>query len=87
MRFAGNFITVIGALTLFLTIAGILFSEPLVDLFANGYDEQTAELSVNLTRLMFPTIFFTGIAYSFVGILQTFDEFNIRPSSAFCQTL
>ena len=77
MRFAGNFITVIGALTLFLTIAGILFSEPLVDLFANGYDEQTAELSVNLTRLMFPTIFFTGIAYSFVGILQTFDEFNI----------
>ncbi len=77
MRFAGNFITVIGLLTLFLTIAGILFSEPLVDLFAEGYDEETAELSVNLTRLMFPTIFFTGIAYSFVGILQSFDEFNI----------
>lgn len=77
MRFAGNFITVIGALTLLLTIVGILLSVPLVDLFAKGYDEQTAALSVQLTRIMFPTIFFTGIAYSFVGILQSFDEFNI----------
>lgn len=77
MRFAGNFITVIGALTLLLTIVGILFSGPLVDLFANGYDAETAALSVKLTRIMFPTIFFTGIAYSFVGILQSFDEFNI----------
>ena len=77
IRFAGNFITVIGALTLILTIVGIIFSGGLVDLFAKGYDAQTAALSVNLTRIMFPTIFFTGIAYSFVGILQSFDEFNI----------
>ena len=77
LRFAGNFITVIAALTLFLTVVGILFSDPLVDLFAKGYDEETAMLSVKLTRIMFPTIFFTGIAYSFVGILQSFDEFNI----------
>lgn len=77
MRFAGNFITVIGLLTLVLAGAGIIFSGPLVDLFANGYDAETASLSVSLTRMMFPTIFFTGIAYSFVGILQSFDEFNI----------
>ena len=77
LRFAGNFITIIALMTLFLTVVGILFSEPLVDLFANGYDEETAALSVKLTRIMFPTIFFTGIAYSFVGILQSFDEFNI----------
>ena len=77
LRFAGNFITVIGLLTLALTLVGILFSGPLVDLFANGYDLETAALSVKLTRIMFPTIFFTGIAYSFVGILQSFDEFNI----------
>ena len=77
LRFAGNFITVIGILTLVLTAAGMVFSGQLVDLFANGYDEETAALSVRLTRLMFPTIFFTGIAYSFVGIPQSFDEFNI----------
>ena len=77
IRFAGNFITVIGALTLLLSVVGIVFSGPLVDLFASGYDAETASLSIRLTRMMFPTIFFTGIAYSFVGILQSFDEFNI----------
>lgn len=77
LRFAGNFITVIGLLTLILTAAGIFFSGQLVSLFAQGYDAETAALSVRLTRMMFPTIFFTGIAYSFVGILQSFDEFNI----------
>lgn len=77
IRFAGNFITVMGALTLILTVVGIICSDGLVELFAKGYDAETTALSVNLTRIMFPTIFFTGIAYSFVGILQSFDEFNV----------
>ncbi len=76
-RFAGNFITVIGFLTLLMTAAGILFSGQLVELFAAGYDAETASLSTRLTCIMFPTVFFTGIAYSFVGILQSYDEFNI----------
>lgn len=77
IKFAGNFITVMGALTLILTLAGIAGSGPLVHLFAEGYNAETTALSINLTRIMFPTIFFTGIAYSFVGVLQSFEEFNI----------
>ncbi|MBR2779444.1 MAG: murein biosynthesis integral membrane protein MurJ [Firmicutes bacterium] len=76
-RFAGNFITVMGLLTLLMTAAGIILADPLVTLFAQGYDTETASLCADLTRIMFPTIFFTGVAYAFVGLLQSFDEFNI----------
>ncbi|SHH92172.1 putative peptidoglycan lipid II flippase [Sporobacter termitidis DSM 10068] len=77
LDFSGNFITVISFLSLLLTVLGIVFTGPLVSLFAPGYDAQTAALCVSLTRVMFPTVLFTGIAYCFVGILQSFDEFNI----------
>ncbi len=76
-RFAGNFITVIGFLTLILSAAGILFADQMVTLFAPDYDAETASLCASLTRIVFPTAFFTGIAYSFVGILQASGEFNV----------
>ena len=75
--FAGNFISVMALITLALTVLGAVFAEPLVSLFADGYDAETTALCVKLTRIMFPTVLFTGIAYSFVGILQSLDEFNI----------
>lgn len=77
MRFAGTFLTVMAALTAVLSVAGMGFAGPLVELFADGYDESTARLAVRLTQIMFPTVLFTGVAFSFVGILQSLDEFNI----------
>ena len=76
-RFAGTFLTVMTLLTAVLTAIGMGFSDALVTLFADGYDQETAQLAVSLTRIMFPTVLFTGVAFSFVGILQSLDEFNI----------
>ena len=59
-RFGGNFLSVMTLLTALLTGLGILFAEPLVTLFADGYDAQTAALAASLTRVMFPTVLFTG---------------------------
>ncbi len=75
--FSGNFITVIGLVSVVLTGLGMMFSGGLTSLFAGGFDSETARLCSELTRIMFPTVFFTGIAYSFVGILQSLDEFNL----------
>ena len=66
-----------GLLSAVLSVLGILFAGPLVSLFADGYDAQTAELAVSLTRVMFPTVLFTGVAFSFVGVLQSLGEFNV----------
>ncbi|MGE4483473.1 MAG: murein biosynthesis integral membrane protein MurJ [Oscillospiraceae bacterium] len=75
--FAGNFITVMGFLSLILTALGMAFAPQLTAFFADGYDAPTAALCTSLTRLMFPTVLFTGIAYCFVGIIQSMDEFNL----------
>ena len=75
--FSGNFITVVGLFSLILTALGIIFASPLVRLFADGYDAETTALCVSLTRMLFPTVLLTGIAFSFVGILQSLDEFNV----------
>lgn len=77
MDFAGNFITVMGLLCALLTGLGIIFAPQLTAFFADGYDAQTAELCTKLTRIMMPTILFTGVTFSFVGILQSLGEFNI----------
>jgi len=75
--FSRAFLTVMGLLTAVLSLVGIACSGALVELFADGYDPQTAALATQLTQIMFPTVFFTGIAFSFVGILQSLDEFKI----------
>ena len=76
-RFGGNFLSVMALLTAVLTVLGMVFAQPLVTLFADGYDAETAALAASLTRTMFPTVLFTGVAFSFVGILQSMDRFNV----------
>ena len=75
--FSSRFLTVIILLSTALCALGMAFTEPMVMLFANGYDAETAALAAELTQIMFPTVIFTGIAFSFVGILQSLDEFKI----------
>ena len=77
MDFAGNFITVMGLLCALLTALGMVFAPQLTAFFADGYDAQTAQLCAHLTRVMMPTVLFTGVAFSFVGILQSLGEFNV----------
>lgn len=75
-RFAGNFITIMALLTAALTVLGMLFPQPLVDLFADYEDPATTALAVSLTRVMFPTVLFSGVAFSLVGVLQAQDHFT-----------
>ena len=75
-RFAGSFLTIIALLTGALTLAGMAFPRPMVALFADYSDPQTTALAVSLTRVMFPTVLFSGVAFSLVGILQAQDHFT-----------
>ena len=75
--FANKFITMIIMATVIISLFGILFAEQLVSFMAPNFDAATHELSVKLTTIMFPMIIFTGIAFSFVGILQSYGEYNI----------
>ena len=76
LRFAGSFLTVVALLTGALTLVGMAFPGPFVALFADYADPYTRELAVSLTRVMFPTVLFSGIAFSLVGVLQAQDHFT-----------
>ncbi len=75
-RFAGSFLTVMALLTGGLTALGMLCPGPLVALFADYADPSTTGLAVSLTRVMFPTVFFSGVAFCLVGVLQALDHFT-----------
>lgn len=72
-----SFFTLMGLLTLALSGVGIVFAPQLTTLFAEGFDAETASLCTRLLCILFPTVFFTGIAFSMVGVLQSLGEFNV----------
>ncbi len=74
--FAGNFINIVGVIATFISIIGIIFAPYIVKAFTQFSDE-TYGLTVELVRITFPMIIFTALAFSFVGFLQSYGEFNI----------
>ena len=64
-------------LTLALSGVGMVLAEPLAAFQAEGFDGATLSLCASLLRILFPTVAFTGIAFSMVGVLQSLGEFNI----------
>ena len=77
MRYAASYVNLIFLLTSILTVAGVVFASPLVDLLAPDLAPEVKGLAVELTRIMFPMVICTGLAFSFVGILQSMGEFRI----------
>lgn len=77
MKFANKFVTMILMITVIISLLGIIFADPLVNIIAPNYTGEKHDLTVQLTSVMFPMIIFTGLAFSFVGLLQSFGEYNI----------
>ncbi len=76
-RFAGKFITLILFTAAVIAALGMIFSNGLISLLAPGFTGEKHELAARLSAIMFPMIIFTGLAFSFVGVLQSYGEFNI----------
>jgi putative peptidoglycan lipid II flippase len=60
-----------------LTALFILLAEPLMSLFAPGFDDDPAlaDLTVNLARLMFPIVVLLALSGLVVGMLNSFEHF------------
>lgn len=77
MRYAASYVNLILLISAVLTAVGVAFASPLVDLLAPDLAPEIKGLAVELTRILFPMVICTGLAYSFVGILQSMGEFRI----------
>ena len=77
LDFARSYVNLILVITLIIAVFGIAFASPLTEFMAPELDAATHILAVKLTRILFPMIVFTGLAFSFVGYLQSMGEYNI----------
>jgi putative peptidoglycan lipid II flippase len=57
----------------------ILFAEPIMSLFAPGFDDQPAlrDLTVGLAQLMFPIVLLLALSGLIVGMLNSFEHFSV----------
>src|SRR5690606_34241554 len=59
-----------GALLIATTLLGIFAAPALVSLYAGGYDAERTDLTVSLTRIVFPYILLMGLAALAAGALN-----------------
>jgi putative peptidoglycan lipid II flippase len=66
-----------------ITLLGVLGSEWIVKLIASGFHDTPGkiELTVHLTRILFPFIFFVSLAAVYMGLLNSLGSFGL-PASA-----
>ncbi len=71
--------SILFCLLLSIVILGVIFANYIVFAMSSGFqgDETTQNLSVNLTKLMFPYILFISISALISGIQNTFSEFKL----------
>jgi putative peptidoglycan lipid II flippase len=57
----------------------VLFAEPIMSLFAPGFDDDPAlaELTVGLAQLMFPIVILLALSGLIVGMLNSFEHFSV----------
>ncbi len=83
IRFANNLLAVMTMVLTLIVVVGILFSPQLLSVIAVGFtdDPQKFELTVLLTRLLFPYLLFVSLAAIVMGILNTMHHFAAPAAS------
>jgi len=76
-HFADSFINIVLLATVFFSILGVLFAPGIISVFSPNLNTDVKTLAIELLRIMFPMIIFVGLAFTFVGLLQSMGEFKI----------
>ncbi|MDX9834489.1 MAG: murein biosynthesis integral membrane protein MurJ [Desulfobulbus sp.] len=83
-QLAGNVLVFFSLLISGLTLAGLYWAEPLVNLLAPDFSlvSGKTELTVKLTRIMFPFLLFVSLAAVVMGVLNTRGRFFVPAMSS-----
>lgn len=76
-RYTNNLINIILFITAGVFILGIIFTEPIVKMFATGFEGTTLQLAVDFTKISLIGMFFTGLISIFSGFLQIKENYLI----------
>lgn len=69
-RFTNNLINILIVICTVIILAGLLFTDQIIKIFASGFEGGTFALTVQFTKISLMAIYFTGIVSIFSGYLQ-----------------
>lgn len=69
-KFTNNLISVVLLFSALIFVGCMLFTEPIVQIFAYGFQGATLSLAVTFTKITLASMFFSGIVFIFSGYLQ-----------------
>ncbi len=82
-KFTNNLVNIFLCLCTIIIIFGLTFTEPLVKMFAKGFEGETLALSIQFTKLSMLSIYFTGLVYIFSEYLRLKGNYILPASIGF----
>ncbi len=76
-RLASTLIFVVALILTLITVLFILLAPLVIPLFAPGFEGGLLDLTVSLSRLIFPILILLGISGLVVGVLNSYERFGI----------
>lgn len=77
LNFINNTFNIVIIICIVLAILGFVFTEPLVKVFAMGFEGQTLKIAIDFTRIAIIGIVFTGLSYVMTAYLQIKNNFTV----------
>lgn len=76
-RYTNNLVNILLVLCTILFVFGLIFTVPIVKLFASGFEGETLEMAISFTRVTLVGMYFTGLISVFNGFLQIKGNYAI----------
>lgn len=77
LKFTNNVLNIVIILCLIVSLIGVIFTVPIVKLFAVGFEGKTLEQAIYFTRVLILGMAFLGISYIMMAFLQVKENFII----------
>lgn len=77
IEFTNNILNIVFILGILLSVMGFLFAQPLVKIFAMGFEAEEMKLAIKFTRIMIAGTIFMGISGIMSSFLQVNEDFII----------
>ncbi len=74
-KFTSNIVNILLLISTVLVVVGLIFTEPIVKLFASGFKGETLAMAIRFTKLSLVGIYFTGTTYIYSAYLQLNNRF------------
>lgn len=77
LKFTNNILTIVFIICILIAILGFIFTEPLLKIFAFGFEGERLAIGVKFTKILIFSVIFIGISNVLTAYLQVKNNFTI----------